>query len=59
MKKLECLLHHHMTVNQRQATMVRKQKFEIINLKIQLQNLFSAIIFTGFEKKKTTQKKSL
>ncbi len=59
MKKLECLLHHHMTVNQRQATMVRKQKFEIINLKIQLQTLFSAIIFTGFEKKKTTQKKSL
>jgi len=29
MKKLEGLLHHHMTVNQHQATMVRKQKFEV------------------------------
>jgi hypothetical protein len=28
MKKLEGLLHHHMTVNQHQATMVQKQKFE-------------------------------
>jgi hypothetical protein len=40
MKRLECLLHHHMTVNQHQATTVWKQKFEIINLKIQLKNWF-------------------
>jgi hypothetical protein len=57
MKKLECLLHHH--INQHQATMVRKQKFEIINLKIQLQNLFSAIILTSFEKKKKACKTEL
>ncbi len=54
MKRLECLLHHHMTVYQHQATTVRKQKFEIINVKIQLKNwFFATIIFTGFEKEKT------
>ncbi len=58
MKRLECLLHHHMTVYQHQATIVRKQKFEILNLKIQLKNwFFATIIFTGFEKEKTAQKK--
>ncbi len=58
MKRLECLLHHHMTVYQHQATTLQKQKFEIINFKIQLKNSFFAIIiFIGFEKKKSAKKK--